>query len=116
MDMHSLAITNGPALPAEIIFNISWSKDGRLLTFVALGSNAPEDIWVFDHTANRLWQVSPSPHAGIKLADLVRPELVYFPAHHGLELCAWLSRSHGVTTAGPLMPHFHARPPSPQRP
>ena len=36
-----------------------------------------------------------SPHAGVALASLVRPELVRFPARDGLELSGWLYRPRG---------------------
>ena len=45
-------------------------------------------------------QVTRMPHAGVDLAQLVRPELVKFTAHDGLELSGWLYRPPGATGPG----------------
>ena len=55
------------------------------------GATAPPDVWVLDSAAGA-FAVTQSPHAGVDLAQLVRPELVRLQAHDGLELSGWLYR------------------------
>lgn len=69
------------------------------------GPAAPRDVWVLEAGAWR--QVTHSPHDGVELDALVRPELVRFPAHDGLELSGWLYRPRGATGPGPLVLSFH---------
>jgi dipeptidyl aminopeptidase/acylaminoacyl peptidase len=46
----------------------------------------------------------------------VRPELVTFPAHDGLELSGWLYRPRDVGRPGPLVLSFHGGPEAQERP
>ena len=55
-------------------------------------------------------QITDSPHPGIQLESLVKPELVRFSAHDGLELSGWLYRPAGVTGKAPLVLSFHGGP------
>jgi dipeptidyl aminopeptidase/acylaminoacyl peptidase len=106
----------GPILPVECIGQITFSPDGRCLAFPAAGAAAPLDIWVYDRQDRRLWQVTYSPHAGVDLATLVRPELVHFPAHDGLGLSGWLYRPPGAAAPGPTVLSFHGGPEGQERP
>lgn len=105
-----------PELPTEVIYDPSFSEDGSLLTFVATGSTAPRDIWVYDVQARTMRQVTHSPHPSIQLEQLVRPELVRFPAHDGLELSAWLYRPHHFKAPGAVVLSFHGGPEGQERP
>jgi dipeptidyl aminopeptidase/acylaminoacyl peptidase len=106
----------GPKLAAEIVADLTFTKDGRRIALTAFGSAAPLDIWLFDRDSGRLTQVTRSPHAGVGLAGLVRPELVRFPAHDGLELSGWLYRPHGATRPGAVVLSFHGGPEGQERP
>jgi dipeptidyl aminopeptidase/acylaminoacyl peptidase len=108
--------TPGPALPAEVVYGMEFAPDGERLALSATGAAAPLDIWVVDRTEDRLWQVTHSPHAGVDLEALVRPELVRFPAHDGLELSGWLYRPRGASGPGPLVLSFHGGPESQEQP
>jgi dipeptidyl aminopeptidase/acylaminoacyl peptidase len=79
-----------PRLPAEIAGGLTFSKDGRLLAMTLSGAATPSDIWVLELATGKFRQVTHSPHAGVDLKKLVRPELIRFPAHDGLELSGWL--------------------------
>jgi dipeptidyl aminopeptidase/acylaminoacyl peptidase len=46
----------------------------------------------------------------------VRPELVKYKAHDGLELSGWLYRPAGVTGPGPIVLSFHGGPEGQERP
>lgn len=116
LDLATGAATPGPALPAEIAMGVTFSRDGRQLAMAVFGSAAPSDIWVYDREAGALHQVTHSPHAGVDLATLVRPELVQFAAHDGLPLTGWLYRAPGVTGPGPTVLSFHGGPEAQERP
>ncbi len=108
-DLASSTETRGPKLPAERAW-AQFSRDGRLHAIVTTGSAAPTDVWVYDREADRMWQVTRSPHAGINLDSLIRPTLVRFKAHDGLPLSGWLYRPKGASGPGPMVLSFHGGP------
>jgi dipeptidyl aminopeptidase/acylaminoacyl peptidase len=116
VDLKTGSITPGPILPAEIILDVSFSRNGSLLTFRASGAAAPDDIWVYNRHTSDLWQVTHSPHPGVNLDTLIRPELVRFQAHDGLELSAWLYRPAEFPAPGPVVLSFHGGPEGQERP
>ncbi len=110
LNLATLQLSSGPVLPGELVYGFSWSNAGNLLTMTVTGSALPLDIWVFERASNKLWQVTHSPHAGVDLAQLLRPELVNFTAHDGLPLSGWLYRPAGSAVSGPLVIDFHGGP------
>jgi dipeptidyl aminopeptidase/acylaminoacyl peptidase len=105
-----------PEPPAEILSGIRFSADGQKLVFNASGAAAPSDVWTLDLSCGCLRQLTFSPHAGVDLEQLVRPELVRYPAHDGLELTAWLYRPPGVSGPAPYVLAFHGGPEGQERP
>jgi dipeptidyl aminopeptidase/acylaminoacyl peptidase len=83
---------------------------------VSTGARVPADIWVMDVATNKLRQITFSPHAGVQLTQLVRPELVKFKAHDGLELSGWLYRPIRQQKPGPYVISFHGGPEGQERP
>lgn len=116
LNLATLQLVPGPDLPAELVWGLEFSKDGNLLAMVASGAAAPVDIWVLDLRAGRFHQVTQSPHAGVALEQLVRPQLVKFLADDGLELSGWLYRPKAVTGAGPVVVSFHGGPEGQEQP
>ena len=116
LDVKTGRVTPGPKLPAEIAGGLEFSKDGRRLAMNLSGATAPTDIWVLDVDAGRLTQLTRSPHAGVDLSKLVRPELVRYKAHDGLELSGWLYRAPGAGAPGPVVLSFHGGPEGQERP
>ena len=106
----------GPALPAENAFAPVFSRDGRKLALCISGAAAPTDIWVLDRVTFALRQLTRSPHPGVDFASLVRPNLVRFEAHDGLQLSGWLYRPPGRTAPGPVVLSFHGGPEGQERP
>jgi dipeptidyl aminopeptidase/acylaminoacyl peptidase len=106
----------GPKLPSEIVGGLDFSDDGRRLAMAISGASSPADIWVLDISSKQLTQLTQSPHAGVDLSKLVRPELVRYKAHDGLELSGWLYRPKGMTAAGPIVLSFHGGPEGQERP
>jgi dipeptidyl aminopeptidase/acylaminoacyl peptidase len=106
----------GPRLPAEIAGSVNFSKDGSRLALVAAGSAAPQDIHVLDLKSQRFTQISRSPHAGVDLATMVRPELLRYKAEDGLELSGWLYRPKDMAGPAPVVLSFHGGPEGQERP
>lgn len=106
----------GPRLPAEVALGTSFSRAGQRLALTLTGAAAPRDIWVLDRQQSSLEQVTHSSHPGVRLADLVQPELLTFPAHDGLALSGWLYRPRGASGPGPLVLDFHGGPEGQTRP
>ena len=106
----------GPRLPGEIVGEGDFSKDGSRLALVASGSAAPRDIHVLDLKSQRFTQISRSPHAGVDLATMVRPELLRYKADDGLELSGWLYRPKEMAGPAPVVLSFHGGPEGQERP
>ena len=105
----------GPKLPGEIAGAAVFSKDGSKLALVVAGATQPTDIWIMDVKTKQFRQLTFSPHAGIDLAALVRPELVAFKSFDGLELSGWLYKPKNQTGAGPYVISFHGGPEGQER-
>jgi dipeptidyl aminopeptidase/acylaminoacyl peptidase len=116
IDLATLELTHGPALPAEIAGSLEFSPDGDRLVMTVAGAAAPSDIWMLDIATAELRQITRSPHAGITLDRLVRPKLVQFDAHDGLELSGWLYLPPGHEGPGPMVLSFHGGPEGQERP
>ncbi len=116
IDLASGKVIAAPELPTEVIYSPTFSADGSLLAFVASGSTAPRDIWVYDVASATMQQITHSPHPGIQLDQLVQPELVHFPAHDGLDLTAWLYRPRDFQAPGAVVLSFHGGPEAQERP
>lgn len=116
VDLRANTQAPGPALPTEIASGLTFTKDGSRLAMTLSGSAAPPDIWVLERATGRMTQVTRSPHPGVDFRTMVRPELVRFPAHDGLELSGWLYRPHGFVAPGPCVLNFHGGPEGQERP
>lgn len=115
-DIKAGKVAAGPRLPAEIVGEVEFSKDGSRLAVVASGSFAPRDLHVLDLKSMRFAQLTDSPHAGVDLAAMVRPELLRYKAHDDLELSGWLYRPKGAAGPGPVVLSFHGGPEGQERP
>lgn len=103
-------------LPGEIAGGIKFSPDGAMLAMTVSGAATPADIWTF-HLGTGAWtKISSSPHPGVDLARLVRPELLRFRAHDGLELSGWFYRPASGSAPFPTVLSFHGGPESQERP
>jgi dipeptidyl aminopeptidase/acylaminoacyl peptidase len=103
-------------LPSEIVAGATFAPDGLSLAVVASGASAPSDIWILDIPGGSFRQLTRSPHAGIDLAALVRPELVRYAAHDGLPLTGWLYRAKGEKGPGAVVMDYHGGPEGQSRP
>lgn len=103
-------------LPADLAGLSEFSKDGTKLAMNLSGSNAPTDIWILDVASGKFQQITRSPHAGVNLQAMVRPELVRYKAHDGLELSGWLYRPRNAKAPYPTVLSFHGGPEGQERP
>lgn len=101
---------------ADIAFPREFARDGKRIAAVFNGSRAPSDIWVIDLEANTRRQLTRSPHPGVDLQQFVRPELVKYKAHDGLELSGWLYRPQNAKAPYPTVLSFHGGPEGQERP
>ena len=110
VDLLTEKASSGPPLPTELAFAPKFSRDGKQLALVLNGAAAPSDVWVLDLASHRFHQVTQSPHAGINLDNLVRPQLVHYSANDGLPLSAWLWLPKHWSPPGPVVLSFHGGP------
>ena len=104
-----------PKLPGELVGGGAFSKDGSRLAMVVAGAVQPSDIWIMDVKTKQFRQLTFSPHAGVDLAALVRPELVTFKSFDGLELSGWLYKPKDQSGPGPYVVSFHGGPEGQER-
>jgi dipeptidyl aminopeptidase/acylaminoacyl peptidase len=103
------------ALPGELVGGGVFSKDGSRLALAVGGAAQLNDIWIMDVKTRQFRQLTFSPHAGIDLSTLVRPELVTFKSFDGLELSGWLYRPRGQSGPGAYVVSFHGGPEGQER-
>ena len=116
LDLATGKTTARPKLPAEIAGGLEFSKDGKSLAMIVSGAATPIDVWVLDVPTGNFRQVTRSPHAGVELSSLVRPELLKFRAHDGLELSGWLYKPKSGSAPYPIVLSFHGGPEGQERP
>ncbi len=116
VDLSTEKMSPGPQLPTELAFSPEFSRDGKQLALVLNGAAAPSDVWVLDIARASFHQVTHSPHAGVNLEDLVRPKLVRYTAHDGLQLSGWLWLPKHWSPPGPVVLSFHGGPESAELP
>ena len=115
-DLAAGEVTPGPSLPAELAVAPEASADGTQVLFTVSGSAMPTNVWRLDPAGGVFTQISQTPHEGVDLAALVRPELRTYTAHDGLELSGWLYRPRGQNEPGPMVLSFHGGPEGQERP
>jgi dipeptidyl aminopeptidase/acylaminoacyl peptidase len=115
-DLKTGKTTAGPALPAEITNSLRFSKDGKQLVMVINGATSPPDVWTLDLKSKDFKRITQSPHAGIDLASLVRPEKIAYKATDGVDLSGWLYRPKGSSGPTPIVLSFHGGPEGQERP
>ena len=104
-------------VPTEIVAGVTFSPDGRRIAWTGSGAATTPDVYVMDRASGTITRVTYSPTPGVDLSQAIRPELVRFKAHDGLELTGWLYRPR--TTAGihaPYVLDFHGGPEGQARP
>ncbi|MEE4300649.1 MAG: S9 family peptidase [Pseudomonadales bacterium] len=104
------------SLPIDLVGSVEFSADGSRLVMRGRSAAAPSDIYLVELEDGAVRQLTSSPHPGVDLDALVRPELVTFASHDGLELSGWLYRPPGVEAPAPYVLSFHGGPEGQERP
>ena len=105
----------GPKLPGELAGGLIFSSDGSKLAMNVSGAAQPADLWIMDMKTQQFRQLTFSPHPGVDLAALVKPELVTFKSFDGLELSGWLYRPKNQSGPGAYVVSFHGGPEGQER-
>jgi dipeptidyl aminopeptidase/acylaminoacyl peptidase len=105
-----------PAAPAEVVYSVDLAPNGRDAVLSLGGSQSPADLYVLDMDSGKYRRLTWSPHAGVDLATLVKPELRTFTAHDGLELGGWLYLPKDFAAPGPVVLSFHGGPEGQEEP
>jgi dipeptidyl aminopeptidase/acylaminoacyl peptidase len=105
----------GPKLPGELVGGLAFSKDGSKLAMNVGGAAQPTDLWIMEVKTRQFRQLTFSPHPGVDLAALVRPELVTFKSFDGLELSGWLYYPPNHRDRAPFVISFHGGPEGQER-
>ena len=106
-----------PRVPTELVGGVTFSRDGRRLAWTGSGAATTPDVYVMDRRGGAITRLTYSPTPGVDLAQAVRPELVRFRAHDGLELTGWLYRPRGRAPGpAPYVLDFHGGPEGQARP
>lgn len=105
-----------PAAPAELVYNADFAPDGRKIVMALAGSAAPAELWQLDLASAKYTRLTWSPHSGVDMGKLVRPELRTYKAHDGLELSGWLYLPRGFKAPGPVVLSFHGGPEGQEQP
>jgi len=110
----------GPKLPGELAGGLAFSHDGSKLALNVSGAAQPADVWILDVKTKdvktqQFRQLTFSPHPGVEMNALVRPELVTFKSFDGLELSGWLYRPKGQSGPGAYVVSFHGGPEGQER-
>ena len=79
-------------VPTELVGGATFSRDGRRLAWTGAGAATTSDVYVLERASGTITRVTYSPTPGVDLTTAVRPELVRFRAHDGVELTGWLYR------------------------
>ncbi len=105
-----------PGLPGERIYGTDIAPNGREAVLSLGGSTSPPDLWRLDLDAGTWTRLTWSPHPGVDLDTLVKPELRSYTSHDGLELSGWLYLPRSFQAPGPVVLSFHGGPESQERP
>lgn len=116
IDLNTGKLTKGPLLPGEVIGGPAFARDGQTLVSSFSGAALPWDLWVLGPGGRSFQQLTFSPHAGVRVEELVRPTLLRFKGDDGLPLSGWLYQPRGFSAAGPVVISFHGGPEGQERP
>lgn len=106
----------GPALPAELANGFEASPVSSDVLMSVSGSAAVSNVWNLDVSTNAFTRISDTPHDGVDLDALVRPQLRTYTAHDGLELSGWLYEAPDQEEPGAMVLSFHGGPEGQTRP
>ncbi len=108
-----------PELPAGVVREATWSRDGARLAFTLDAANDSPDVWVWDLPERILWRATRSARGGISREAFTTPTLVRYPSFDGREIPAFLflpTDSGEPSRNLPVVVYVHGGPESQFRP
>jgi dipeptidyl aminopeptidase/acylaminoacyl peptidase len=106
-----------PELPAGVMHEVTWSRDGARLAFTYEAADTNADVWVWGADERVLWQATQSAMGGIPREHFVVPELVHYPTFDGRQIPAFLFAPAGQERHTlPVVVYVHGGPESQLRP
>jgi len=106
-----------PVLPAGVLSELTWSRDGKRLAFTFNAANYNPDVWMWDVEKEMLWQATRSTTGGIAQESFVSPSLVHYPTFDEREIPAFLFAPQvGQVHELPVVIYVHGGPESQFRP
>ncbi len=114
LESNSLKETGLNNLPKiGVVSSVRFSKDSKYLALCVGDSLHTVDIWVYEITNNKCWQITHSPQ-DVPPKELVEPSLVKFASFDGLEIPAflYLPRNTAREKKIPVIINIHGGPES----
>jgi len=105
-------------LPQGVINKLAWSPQSERLAFDFSSPSHNSDVWVYDLSEKRSWQVTHSPRGGLNPTSFVEPEIVAYPGFDGLQIPALWFLPPGATPDSklPVVLYVHGGPEGQTRP
>jgi len=104
-------------LPLGVIAQVEFSPDDSQVAMVLDGPRHNPDIWVWDHEAKKVRQLTHSGQAGIPFSAFVDPELIHYETFDKRKIPAWFYPPAEKTDhLPPVIVYPHGGPESQTRP
>ncbi|MBZ6379297.1 peptidase S9 [Pacificimonas flava] len=115
IDLASGAISEGPDLPAGIVYGPIWHPAGRLVGFTLTAATSPADVYSYDTENGDLTRWTEAELGGLNTSGFVEPELIRYPNDEGMEIPAFVYKPE---TEGPhpVIISIHGGPEGQSRP
>ncbi|MEE4349839.1 MAG: alpha/beta fold hydrolase [Pacificimonas sp.] len=114
LDLTSGLVTDGPQLPAGIVYGPDWHPAGRLVGFTLTAATSPADVYTYDTENRDLTRWTQAELGGLNTARFVEPELVRYPSA-GFAIPAFVYKPAGEGPH-PVIIQIHGGPEGQSRP
>jgi len=108
--------TPARSMPGDIAGGFEFAPNDAFFAFTLSGAAMPADIWTMSTVTYDLRQLTRSPHPGVDLSQLVKPELITYAAQDGVPLSGWLYRPRNAEPPYATVFSFHGGPEGQERP